>query len=110
MVASSSRRRTGPDRARDSMTLLAQGCRRRTSWAEIVLRRIEALQSGMPVGTSNSVVIELDHPVEDVVLVRHVVVERHRLDAEPAAEAAHREGLDAVLVRELDRRAEDPLP
>jgi len=44
------------------MTLLAQRCRRRTSWTEIALLRIADLQSGAPVGTWNSVAISSTIP------------------------------------------------
>ena len=46
---------------------------------------------------------ELDHAVEDVVLVGHVVVQRHRLDAELLGELAHAERLDPTLVGKVDR-------
>src|SRR5262249_18983974 len=50
---------------------------------------------------------EVEDPVEQVVLVRDVVVERHRLETEELAELPHRHRLDAVLVRELERGAQD---
>jgi hypothetical protein len=53
---------------------------------------------------------EIDHAVEDVVLVGHVVVERHRLDTEPLAELAHCERPKARLVDERDGRSEHPFP
>ena len=52
---------------------------------------------------------EVEDAVEQVVLVRDVVVERHRLEPEHLAELAHRHGLDPALVGELERRLEDPL-
>ena len=52
---------------------------------------------------------EVEDAVEQVVLVRDVVVEGHRLEAEHLAELAHRHGLDPALVRELERRLEDAL-
>src|SRR6185295_17901058 len=52
----------------------------------------------------------VDDPVQEVVLVGHVVVERHRLDAELLTELAHAERLEPALVGERDRRAQDPLP
>ena len=45
---------------------------------------------------------EVDDPVQEVVLVRDVVVERHRLDAERLAELPHRQRLDPALVGERD--------
>ena len=52
---------------------------------------------------------EVEDAVEQVVLVRHVVVEGHRLEAEHLAELPHRHGLDPALVRKLERRLEDAL-
>ena len=53
---------------------------------------------------------QLDDAVQEVVLVGHVVVERHRLDPELLAELAHAERLDPAFVRERDRGAQHPLP
>jgi hypothetical protein len=52
----------------------------------------------------------IGHPVEHVVLAPHVGVERHRLDAELLREPAHAHGLDALPVREVDRRLQDTGP
>jgi hypothetical protein len=52
---------------------------------------------------------EVDHAVEDLVLVGDVVVQRHRLHAEGLGELAHGEGGDARLVGELDGGTQDPL-
>ena len=52
---------------------------------------------------------EVRDPVEDVVLARHVLVERHRLDAERLADATHRDGVDALLVGQLQGGPEDAL-
>ena len=52
---------------------------------------------------------DVDHPVEDVLLVRDVVVEGHRLDADLRAEPPHAERLDPVPVRELHGSPEHPL-
>ena len=46
---------------------------------------------------------EVEHPVEQVLLVRDVAVERHRLEPELLAEPAHRQRLDAGRVGELER-------
>ena len=43
---------------------------------------------------------DVDHAVEEVVLVGDVVVERHRLDAERLAELAHGQRADPALVGE----------
>ena len=50
---------------------------------------------------------EVEHPVEQVVLVRDVAVEGHRLEAELVTEPAHRQRLDARAVGELERHAQD---
>jgi len=52
---------------------------------------------------------DVDHPVEEVVLVVDVVVERHRLDAELLGELAHRELLRPALVGQGDRSVKHPL-
>ena len=48
----------------------------------------------------------VDHAVEQRLLVGDVVVERHRLDAELLAEAAHRQRTQALVVDQRDRRLE----
>ena len=53
---------------------------------------------------------DVDDLVPHVVLVRHVVVERHRLDAELLADLAHRERVDSIVVGEADGGAQDALP
>ena len=53
---------------------------------------------------------EVDHAVEHVVLVGHVVVERHRFDPEPQSELAHGQCVDALLVGKRDGGAQHPLP
>ena len=52
----------------------------------------------------------VDHPVEDVVLVVDVVVERHSLDAQVGPELAHREILEPVLVGVGHGGFDDPFP
>ena len=49
---------------------------------------------------------DVDHPVQEVALAGHVVVQRHRLDPEDLAELAHAEGADAAFVGEGDRGLE----
>src|SRR5438034_1590366 len=53
---------------------------------------------------------QVDDARGDLVLAPHVVVERHRLDHERVAEPAHGDRVEAVLVRDLDRRAQHALP
>ena len=43
---------------------------------------------------------DVDHPVQEVGLAGHVVVQRHRLDPEDLAQLAHAEGADAAFVGE----------
>jgi hypothetical protein len=43
---------------------------------------------------------DVDHPIEELILVRHVLVERHRHHAELLREPAHAEPVKAVLVGE----------
>jgi len=52
---------------------------------------------------------EVEEAVDQLVLVGHGVVERHRLEAELLAELAHRQRLEAVLVDEDEGGLEDPL-
>ena len=52
----------------------------------------------------------LDDPVEHVVLVLDVVVEGHRLDAELAADPAHRDGVEALGVHDPQGRLDHALP
>jgi hypothetical protein len=52
---------------------------------------------------------EVEHPVEEVVLVRDVAVQGHRLEPELVAKTPHRHGLDTRTVGELDRGLEDAL-
>ena len=52
---------------------------------------------------------EVGDPVQQVVLVRDVVVERHRLDPELLPEPAHAERLDPVVVGERDGGTEHAL-
>ena len=53
---------------------------------------------------------DLDRAVQQLVLVLHVPVERHGLDAELLAEPAHAQGIDAAAIGEVHGRSKDPLP
>src|SRR5215208_596729 len=53
---------------------------------------------------------DLDHPIKQCVLVRNVVVERHRLDAKLTPELPHRESLQPLPVHKPYRSLEYPLP
>jgi adenine/guanine phosphoribosyltransferase-like PRPP-binding protein len=52
---------------------------------------------------------DLDHAVEQVVLVDDVLVQGHGHSAELLSEAAHAQGLDAVGVGVRDRTVQDPV-
>src|SRR3979411_1740803 len=52
---------------------------------------------------------EIDHATDDLLLAPNVVIERHRLDPEPLADSAHRDRLEPVLVRDLDRGTQHAL-
>jgi hypothetical protein len=52
---------------------------------------------------------EVDHAVEELVLGRQVVVERHRADAELLGQPAHRQRLDSLAGGELDRSLDDAI-
>ena len=95
---------------RDMICSAAQGWASRTSWAEIARWRMAVFQS-VPVGGHLDVAQDqVDDAVEDVVLVGHVVVQRHRLDPELLAEPAHGQRLDPALVGQGDGGAQHPLP
>ena len=99
---------------RDSITPGAQGWRRRTSRAARTRRASPSSSRRPHVEAAHGVVDlahdDLDHAVEDLLLVGDVVVERHGLDPEPLGERAHGHRLDTGLVRELDGGAQHPLP
>ena len=44
---------------------------------------------------------DVDHPVEQLILVRDVFVDRHGHHTKPGCEAAHADGVDAFAVRQL---------
>ena len=50
---------------------------------------------------------EVEHAVEEIVLVGDVVVERHGLEAERLAEVSHRQRLDPAFVGELESCLQD---
>nr|WP_263656688.1 hypothetical protein [Nonomuraea aurantiaca] len=51
----------------------------------------------------------LDDAVEQGLLARQMVVERHGLDADVSGEAAHRQRLDPLRIRQDDRRRQHAL-
>ena len=82
---------------------IAQGWRASTSRAEIARWRMAVFQSAPRRRQIDLAEHEIDHAVEEVVLVGHVVVQRHRLDPELVAEPAHAQRRDAVLIGKGDR-------
>jgi hypothetical protein len=50
---------------------------------------------------------QLDDPLEDVVLVANVVIQRHRLHAQLLGQPAHRQRVDPARIGELHGRAQD---
>ena len=52
---------------------------------------------------------DVDHGVQQLLLARHVVVERHRARAELAGQPAHAQPVDPLAVGEPDRLEHHPL-
>src|SRR5262245_26008167 len=50
----------------------------------------------------------LEDTVEDGRFIRDVVVQRHRLDAERIADAAHRDRVEALAIDDRERGLQDP--
>ena len=69
-----------------------------------VWRRIAARQSGSGSTTGISPSDDVAEPVEQVVLVADVAIERHGVDPERLAEAPHAQALEARLVGSIDCR------
>src|SRR5207237_10224562 len=53
---------------------------------------------------------DVDHAVQELLLVPHVVVERHRLDPHLLSQVAHAQRLDALAVGQGNGGPEDSLP
>src|SRR3954453_23422942 len=53
---------------------------------------------------------QIEHSVQEVILVGDVAVERHRLEAELIPESPHRQGVDTRGVGELECRGKDAFP
>ena len=109
MTASWWRSVAGPGAVRDSMMPIAHGWRSSVARSECARRRIAAAQSrvGRQLDLGED---RVDHAVENVVLVRDVVIQRHRLHAQRLGQLAHGQRLDAVGVGERDRGGERPRP
>ncbi len=72
--------------------------------------RTDCCQSAPASGGSISLDDEVDHAVEQLVLVGHVLVERHRDDAELLREPAHVDRVDPGRVGEVDGGAQHAVP
>ena len=72
----------GPGLVRVSTSPIAQGWRRIASRAEEARRRISACQSPPTVGQVDLAEDDVNDAIKDLILVGHVVVNRHRLDLE----------------------------
>src|SRR5271166_5786059 len=68
------------------------------------------LPVGSPRGQVDLAEDQVDHAIEELVLVGHVVVERHGFDPEGVAELAHAERRDPTLVGEGDGSKQHSLP
>ena len=110
MVLSMWRSVAGPISGRSTMTGVPYGWRSITCRAASESVRIEACHSSPGPGSSISPTTASIAPVEDVVLVPHVAVERHGLNPEFPPELAHAQRIDAVAVEEVDRSPEAPAP
>src|SRR5919108_4355480 len=80
-----------------------------------LMRRDRPLTHGGPPINAADRLIDLaenkvDHAIQNVLLIPHVVVEGHRLDPKSLAELAHAERFDAVSIGEADGGAPDPVP
>jgi hypothetical protein len=91
------------------MAARAQGWRSSARRAE----RIRSL-SALPVGTGDRGIDlahdDVHHPVDEVILVGHVLVERHRHHAQRLRQPAHSERLQARFVGERDGGAQGSVP
>jgi len=72
--------------------------------------RMAIFQSAPWPGTSISLTTKVGDAVENVVLVGHMVVERHRLDTQLLARCAHGQRLGPALADQLDGGAGRGLP
>lgn len=52
---------------------------------------------------------QLEHPVEDLLFVGDVLVERHRLDTKLGSKTAHGEGAESLPVGQVDCAPKHPL-
>ncbi len=99
----------GPIEPRASISPIAHEWPASTSRVEKARRRIASFHALAATGDLDLADDELDDPVEDRVLVGHVLVQRHGLDAELGAQAAHRQGAQSLAIGHGNRRAQDPV-
>jgi hypothetical protein len=62
---------------------------------------------GLPAGLGDPGIDSVDHQIEQLRSVDHVIVEPHRTDAELIGELANRQSIEAVLISHPDRRSGD---
>ena len=86
------------------------GAVRARACADSARRRISARHSPSGEGSSISAEDDVDDAVEDLLLVRDVVVDRHRLHPERLGQRADRERPDPAGVRDLEGGAAAPGP
>ena len=110
MTASWWRSVAGPGEVRVDIKAIAHGWRRSAWRADSARSRIACLPIGCTRGQVDLAEDQVDHAVEELVLVGHVVVQRHGLDPEGFAELAHTERRDPALVGEGDGSTQHPLP
>ena len=101
---------TGVGLARDSITREAQGWRSSARRAERIRRRTSLFQSDPADRRVDLADDDVDHAVEQLVLVGHVLVERHRHDAQFLSELAHVQRLDPRRVGERHGGAQHAVP
>ena len=98
------RRFAGPWVVRPSIWPTAQRWRLSASRVETARRRIAVFQSRSSRRRLDLAEDDVDHPVDQLHLVGHVVVERHRGDAQLVGELAHRQRLEPVTIGERHGR------
>ena len=99
-----------PGLVRDCSSGIDQGWHLMTRRAEFARRRISVRQSPSIDGQFDLAEDEVDDAVDDLVLVRDVVVDRHRLDAELVGERADRQRSEPSRVGDREGAAEHPIP
>ena len=110
MTASWWRSVAGPGEVRVDIRAIAHGWRRSACRADSRPLTHRRLPVGSARGQVDLAEDQVDHAVEELVLVGHMVVQRHGLDPEGVAELAHTERRDPALVGEGDGSTQHPSP